>query len=354
LFKTHGRLKAINGDVNMNSILSKIESCSLFTGTFGRKGCTGNCIGCYIDKHLESYPSYQGNIAQVHELMEALPSLKQVYIFGNPDPSVDSEFCNASAKILQAKGIETLFVSNGVGGIDVIKKVIDELDLTLVRGFGISIDSLNEKGNSAMRGVKVSLEDVFKSIKYLRNLDIDVKIFTTIWPMNADENWKEFIDYFESRGIFTVLRFGHAEAVQGRVNHVCEEKIIEIRNNFSNIRLATLLANDEEYADYLSTHVAQKDFRCTNFENISVYFTGLGIKATYACPIISHVYPKYFVDLCDLGLHEFYDELTTTGICPAAKHALGFESESLHSVCRFYKKHPKNKKLTPSKSASSL
>ena len=336
----------------MNDILRKVESCSLFTGTYGRRGCTGNCIGCYTDMHMEHYPMYQGTVEQVYELLSVLPNLKQVYIFGNPDPSVDPEFCNETAKILQSRGIETLFVSNGVGGVEVVEKIIDGLNSSLIRGFGISIDSLDEKTNSAMRGVKISLQDIFQSIRHLKSLGINVKIFTTIWPTNVDENWKEFVDFFESRGIYTVCRFGHAEGVQGRIAHVPEKKILEIRQNYGEVRLATLLANDEEYEEYLSSYVANKEFRCTTFDNISVYFTEGEIKATYACPILSHVYPEYLVNIHELKLHEFYDNLVKTGICPVSKQALGFESETLHSICRFYKKLPKNKDLRRSETLS--
>jgi len=240
--------------------------------------------------------------------------------------------------------------TNGVGGIEVVKRIIDGLDPALIRGFGISIDSLDEKTNSAMRGVKISLQDVFQSIKYLKSLDIDVRIFTTIWPTNADENWNEFVEFFESRGVYTYLRFGHAEAVQGRISHVPEEKVCEIREKYNDIRIHTLLANDDEYKEYLSTYVATKKFVCTNFSNISVYFTEGEIMATYSCPIISHVYPKYFVNIRDLKAHEFQDDLIKTGICPVSKQALGFESANLHSICRFYKKLPKSKKITLSES----
>lgn len=323
--------------------------CSLFTGTYGRRGCTANCVGCYTGMFEKRYSMYQGNVGQIYELLSVLPNLKRIFIFGNPDPSVDYEFCNVAGRIFQSRDIEVLFVSNGVGGIETVKRIIDGLDTSLIRGFGISIDSLDEKKNSAMKGIHISLDDAFQSIKYLKNLNIDVKIFTTVWPMNEDEDWKEFVEFFETRGIYTVIRFGHVEGVQGRVSHVSERKILEIRGKYEDIRLATILANDEEYENYLSTYVAQKKFRCTNFDNISVFFTDGEIKATYSCPIISHIYPEYLVNIRDLKLHSFYENLIKNGICPVSGQALGFKSETLHSVCRFYKKLSKNKNLASNK-----
>lgn len=315
--------------------------CGLFTGTNGRRGCTGNCVGCYVGTIEENHPMYQGNVEQVYELLELLPNLKRVLLFGNPDPSVDPEFCNVAARIFQSRGIQVLFISNGVGGLKVVKNIINGLDLSSIFEFGFSIDSLDEKINSAMRGKAISLPDVFQSIEYLKGLNINVKTSFTIWPTNMDENWDEYIKFFETRGINVDHGFGCVQAAQGRIKHVPEEKILEIRKKYSDIRLATILANEEEYEEYLSVYVAKNKTKCTNLKNITVFFTPMGIKATYLCTILSTIYPEYLVNICDLDnikAHAFYENTINTGHCPASKQALGFESTKLHTICRYYKR----------------
>jgi len=325
----------------MSDILKKIEMCGLFTGTNGRRGCTGNCAGCYVGTIEINHSMYQGNEEQVYELMDLLPNLKRVLIFGNPDPSVDPDFCNETARIFQSRNIQVLFISNGVGGIEVVKRIIKGLDTSLIFEFGFSIDALDDKKNSSMRGTRLCLDDTLLSMMYLKNLGINVKTSFTIWPTNMDENWEEYVNFFEVRGINVDHGFGCIQAAQGRINHVPSEKILEIRNEYSHLKLATILANDGEYEDYLSTYVANNKLKCTNLKNITAYFTQGKIKTTYLCTILSSIYPEYLVcikDLCSISSHAFYEKTVKTGYCPAAKQALGFECVCMHPVCRYYKK----------------
>jgi len=327
----------------MNGILQGVTSCSLYTGTFGRKGCTGNCLGCYIGdtEFKEDSSVHQGTVDQVHELLSVLPNLKRVFIFGNPDPSVDPKFCNEAARIFQSKGIKVLFVTNGFGGTETIKTLIDGLQPSLISGIAFSIDSLDDKKNSAMKGTRIPLADTLQSMEYVQSMGINTKVYFAIWLQNMDENWKAFVNFFESRGVHVGNGYGSVQAARGRIEHVPEEKILEIQEKYADIRLPTLLANDEDYEEYLSTFVAKNQFKCTNFDHIKVYFTEKALKSTYYCPIIPTIYPKYLVNIRDIGKHEFHDELIKTGCCPVSKFALGFECKKTRPVCRFYKKLPK-------------
>jgi len=284
---------------------------------------------------------YQGNIEQVYELISVLPSLKRVNIVGNPDPSVDTQFCNEVAKYLQSQGKQISFCTNGVKSGQVAKTLINGLDPTLIHAFVYSIDSLDEKTNSIMRGTEISLQDIFDSMKHLKTSGIGVQAFFTIWPMNMNEDWDAYRDFFESRGVHVNGRFGNVETAKGRISHVPEEKILEIREQYKNVRLSVLLANDGEYSDYLTTFAAKDEFRCTDLKKIKIYLTDEGIKASYWCPIVSTVYPEYFMNIRDLKLPAFYEDLLKTGICPVAKEAFGFKSANLHHICRFYKNIPK-------------
>ena len=331
----------------MNNLLNNVDTCVLFTGTYGRRGCTANCLGCFVGEYEENSPMYQGTMEQIHELLPLLPNVKRVNIVGNPDPSVDTDFCNAVAKVMQEHGKQISFCTNGVKCDKVINKLIDGLDPSLIHAVVFSVDSLDEEKNSIMRGTKISLQSVFESMKNLRGLNIGVQAFFTVWPMNMDEDWEAYRVFFESRGIYVNGRFGNVESAKGRINHVPLEKILEIRNKYPHVRLSVLLADDNEYKEYLDTFVAKDEFRCTDLKKIKVYLTDKGIKASYWCPIVSTVYPEYFDDIRNLRLPSFYAELIKTGICPIAKEAFGFECTELHSICRFHKTLPK--KLLPEK-----
>jgi MoaA/NifB/PqqE/SkfB family radical SAM enzyme len=329
----------------MNNLLNAVDTCVLFTGTFGRRGCTANCLGCFVGEYEENNPMYQGTIKQIYELLPLLPNVKRVNIVGNPDPSVDTKFCNAVAKVIQEHGKQISFCTNGVGCDKVVKMLVEGLDPSLIHAFVFSVDSLDEEKNSFMRGTKISLQSIFESMKYLKGLDIGVQAFFTVWPANMDEDWEAYRVFFESRGIYVNGRFGNVESAKGRIDHVPEMKILEIRNKYPNVRLSVLLANDEEYMGYMDTFVAKDEFRCTDLTKIKVYLTDEGIKASYWCPIVSTVYPEYFDDIRNLRLPDFYEKLIKTGICPIAKQAFGFENKGLHSICRFHKTLPK--KLLP-------
>jgi len=325
----------------MNNILNGVVRCSLYTGTYGRKRCTAKCLGCFVGESETFNSEYQGNTSQVHELMSVLPNLKEAVIMGNPDPSVDTEVCNETAKILQSKCIRVSFLTNGTGDMDIIRKIIDGLDLSLIYGFGFSVDSLDDDKNSILKGKNISLKNTIYNMMLLKDLGIYVVAFFAIWPTNMNDNWQEYTDYFESRGIHVSSSFGSIASAQGRIKHVSEEEILKIRGRYSDVRLATVLANDDEYQEYLSTYVTKNKLQCTSLKKINVYFTGGGLKASYSCPIISAVYPEYLVNIHDIDFHAFHDNTIKTGYCPVAKEAIGFKSAKLHPICRFHKFKPK-------------
>jgi hypothetical protein len=53
----------------MEYLLDNVHMIALYTGSYGRKGCTAKCPGCYMGKYGSNKPMYQGNIEQVYELL---------------------------------------------------------------------------------------------------------------------------------------------------------------------------------------------------------------------------------------------------------------------------------------------
>ena len=76
------------------NLLNKVEELTLYTGTYGRKKCTCSCIGCTQESYGKKHKDYQGTIEQIDIIIKKLPNLKNAYILGNPDVSVDTEKYN--------------------------------------------------------------------------------------------------------------------------------------------------------------------------------------------------------------------------------------------------------------------
>ena len=82
--------------------LSDITHVTLYTGNNSPWYCTCSCPCCSQRKREQKY---QGTINQANTFFNMLPNLKQLYIFGNPDPSVDSDFCYRIIKMAIDRGI---------------------------------------------------------------------------------------------------------------------------------------------------------------------------------------------------------------------------------------------------------
>ena len=103
-------------------LLKKVKSLTLYTGTYGRRKCTCSCIGCTQESYGRKHKEYQGNLEQIQKIIEKLPNLEEAYILGNPDVSVDTEFCNLAAKEFIKRGKKVMFSTSGYNGVKVIKK----------------------------------------------------------------------------------------------------------------------------------------------------------------------------------------------------------------------------------------
>ena len=111
--------------MDKGELLKKVETLTLYTGTFGRKKCTCSCIGCTQESYGRRHKDYQGTLEEIKTIIEKLPNLKEAYILGNPDVSVDTKFCNEAAKEFIKNGRNVMFSTSGYNGIDTIKKLTE-------------------------------------------------------------------------------------------------------------------------------------------------------------------------------------------------------------------------------------
>ena len=95
--------------------VNKVKLVALYTGNKGYKFCTCKCP-CCSQKNVGG--NYQGTIEQVNTLLDIFTGLTHLYLFGNPDPTVDTEFCNEAAHVAIKRGKNVSFSTSGVGGGD--------------------------------------------------------------------------------------------------------------------------------------------------------------------------------------------------------------------------------------------
>ena len=131
--------------MDKTKLLENVEVLTLYTGTYGRKKCTCSCIGCTQESYGRKHEDFQGNLGQIKTIIEKLPNLQDAYILGNPDVSVDTEFCNQAAKEFIKHGRKVMFSTSGFDGLNVIKKLTDGIDAKDISYISYSIDTIDRR-----------------------------------------------------------------------------------------------------------------------------------------------------------------------------------------------------------------
>lgn len=176
--------------------LKKIRFVTLYTGENGSEACVCNCPCCSQAKKKGS----QGTLDQVRKLLEKLPNLEKLYILGNPDPAVDTRFCNQVARMTVAGGIKVAFCTSGAGGRGVLQRLLEGLSPEMVTYVGFSIDSLSKERMSILKGIKYPFERAIEGIEWAIGNGYEVKIQPTLWPLNYQEAG-ELIEFFVALGV---------------------------------------------------------------------------------------------------------------------------------------------------------
>ena len=311
--------------------LKKVSKIALYTGTNGKEGCTCKCMGCYFGG-IES-EKYQGNIDQINELQEALPSLVSGLIFGNPDISVDTEFCNEVAHNFQKRKRDVAFNTSGIGGVKTLQKLLKGIDPRKVRFVDFSLDSIDNEKLAVLKNPNYTLEKVIDGIKYCNELGIPTGVKPTIWTLNMNDNWRAYEEFCRKQGVsrFT-FHFGSVENItDNRMKHISEDNVMTIKNKYRNIgRMPQPLLTDEEFAEYSKNYKP----RCWSGKGpLVLSLERDGIKASAVCNVLTAIHPELIVDLKD-GKVPLLKKKSLE--CPVGEKAFGFKSEKYHSVCRYY------------------
>lgn len=337
--------------------LEKVEDLTLYTGTYGKDKCTCKCIGCTQDGVIKNKEPYQGNLEQIHKIIEKLPNLKNAYLLGNPDVSVDTKFCNTAAKEFIKNGISVMFSTSGFGGIRTIKKLVTGINPEYIKYISYSVDTISEDKMHYLKGTnKISLAQIEESIEYCIENKIPVKIQPTLWECNQEE-YKDIINYFYNKFDIKWYTFhaGSFEALKNKkvpLQHIEPIKWKEIVQNIQEIAkekklkivLPRIFLNQEE----IEKEGGNIHTYCSNGGNgLQIWLEKEGIRCTY-CPLLAEIHPEFTFGIEEEVTHFIQKD----GICAICQDAIDEnllrktlnkngtvfqkENENLYHVCRFY------------------
>ena len=343
--------------MDKTNLLKKVKALTLYTGTFGKKKCTCSCIGCTQESYGNRHKEYQGNLEEIKIINEKLPELKDAYILGNPDVSVDSEFCNLAAKEFIKHGRKVMFSTSGYNGLNVVKALIKGIDTKNINYISYSVDSVDNNKLQLLKGnKKMYIEEIDEAIRFCIDNNIKVKIQPTLWEINQ-EDYKEIIEHYSKMGIkWYTFHVGSFEALWDKkliINHIKPGKWRNIVNDIEKIakekdlkiKVPRLFLNDEEHKEYKEN----KKLYCQNGgEDIQIWLQEDGIKASF-CPILAEVHQEYIFDLEKEEVSLIKEKSSNCVVCSnCIDHKLRdmsinqngkeflIQNEILHNVCRYY------------------
>ena len=341
-----------------NKLLEKIIDLTLYTGTYGRKKCTCSCIGCTQENFGRKHEDFQGTLEQIDVIIKKLPNLKNVYFLGNPDISVDTEFCNIAAKKVIEYGKKVMFSTSGYNATTVLKKLLDGIAPENIEYISYSVDTLNIEKLRYLKGNKdISLEEIEKAIMFCNENGITVKIQPTLWEINQDD-YRDIIKHFHDKFNIDWFTFhaGSFESLQDRnvpLKHIKPEKWRTISKDINNISkekklkivVPKIFLNEKEYKEYKKN----TGLYCSNGgTGMQIWLQKDGIKATF-CPLLAEIMPnKIIFDIKseEPKLFKSNNECPVCGKCididirKQSVNEMGREflkeNEKIYNVCRYY------------------
>lgn len=168
-----------------NDNMQEITGLTLYTGSFGKRGCTCDCEGCSQEKYGKQHGFYQGTMSQVEKILSIAPNIQRAILLGNPDISVDAKFVNQVAKFLIKKRVRVRFSTSGYNSIETAQNVLADLDPKYIDYYSFSIDSLKKKNEIILKGRIIPLEEIAQTIRFCNDKGVQVKIQPTFMIKNT-------------------------------------------------------------------------------------------------------------------------------------------------------------------------
>lgn len=307
--------------------LSKVTNVTLYTGNNSPWYCTCSCPCCSQRKREQHY---EGTLDQANIFFEMLPNLKQLYILGNPDPTVDLDFCHQIMKMAMARKINVSFSTSGIGGKVSYEKLLKGIPNSIVDYVSVSIDTVDEQKLNILKGRQYSLKKSVDGIKWLLDNGYTVKIQPTLWSSNFNDV-EELMEYFIHIGVYWfTFHIGSLESGVSLPTH----RHLTV-NELHNVHDAIQSVVDRHKDKHISVrcpviypelwHNDETKWYCMKDSSITelmVTFTEKGIVATHV-PMLSFFNEElsfYFKE----GQDEIYlPSLKKDNICPISKELSG-------------------------------
>jgi len=176
---------------------NEITNLTLYTGEKGKESCVCKCPAC---SQSGSTCNYQGTTSQQDELLRIFPNLKQLYILGNPDPCMDTKYCNTLSKKAIDIGSKVCYSTSGVGGIKTLKELLETIKPDDVDYISFSIDSVDKEKMNLLKGINYPFDEAVDGIKWAMDHNYKVKIQPTLWSCNYMDAYN-LVDYFSKIGV---------------------------------------------------------------------------------------------------------------------------------------------------------
>ena len=212
---------------------SEITNLTIYTGEKGKESCICKCPAC---SQSGSICNYQGTKEQQDELLRIFPNLKQLYILGNPDPCVDTKYCNTLSKKAIDNGSKVCYSTSGVGGVNTLKDLLDGIKPCDVDYLSFSIDSIDKEKMNLLKGIKYPFDYAIDGIKWAMNKGYKIKIQPTLWSCNYMDAYS-LVDYFSKMGVdYFSFHVGSIEKANIPTHqHLTEEQIKNVHMNLDKI-----------------------------------------------------------------------------------------------------------------------
>lgn len=316
--------------------LDKIEHITLYTGDNGSGFCTCKCP-CCSQKGRNRH--YQGNINQINVILDKLPNLKQIYIFGNPDVTVDTDFCHSVMKKAIDKNIHVCFSTSGVGGDQVLIKLLKGIPINMVDYISFSFDGTTKEEMSFSKGISYPMDKALEGVRWAIDNGYITKIQPTLWSYNYTKV-EEIIDFFSDKGInwFTF----HIGSLESEIylpthQHLTPEQIKSVHQQIC--RAVQKHKNIKVRCPIIYSECGSNDtekWYCMHPERIKELLIILaedGIKATHA-PMASYIREDLMFRI-DIDEIKNIPSIPKNVFCPFSKKLSGRDD----TCCRYISKY---------------
>lgn len=309
----------------------KVQFVTLYTGTKGYHNCYCKCP-CCTQKNVND--TYQGKIEQIHELLDKFKNIKQMYFLGNPDALVDATFCNEASKVSIEKGTNVCYSTSGVGGLGKVEELLRDIPSQNVDYVSFSIDSLDPKKMSMLKGINYPWNSVIEAIKWLIKNNYPVKIQPTLWSSNFKDTY-DIIKYFSNLGVNSFsFHIGSNETDYFKTHrHLTEDEVKCVHDLITEavlkyqVKASCPVIYPSVYPNDPNKWYCMHPDKC---KELQVVLRESGIYVTNV-PIISELDEKYFYNInnpIDLK------QINQADVCPIHE-----QTAKTKTLCRYVKRN---------------